>query len=72
MSAQALWLGLGICDVELVMIPVLWKGRQTNELEIIDHCDKLYDKIRHTINSRKSFGRTVLNCHNLFCIFNMA
>lgn len=71
MSAQALWLGLGICDVELEMKPVLWKGRQRNELEIIDHCDKLYDKIRHTINSRKSFGRIVLNCTVYYFAFSI-
>lgn len=71
MSAQALWLALGICNVELQMTPVLCKVRQTDELEIIDHCDKLYDKIRQTINSRKAFGRIALNSHNLFCIFNL-
>ena len=61
MSAQALWLWLGICDAELAMKPalctlILQQGGQTNELEIIDHCEKLYDKIRHLINSRKAFG----------------
>lgn len=55
-------MGLSIYSVELEMktglcMLIFQQGRQINELEIIDHCDKLYDKIRHLINSKKISGR---------------